>query len=61
MVAHAETVKHPLGCAVRVYMNGSLLFSMVYPTCQQARQEARALNQAGWERGWADQPQATVE
>jgi hypothetical protein len=60
-LAHAETLKHPLGCAVRVYMNGSFLFSMVYPTCELAKQEAQALNQAGWARGWTDQTQAPVE
>jgi hypothetical protein len=61
MLAHAETMPHPLGCAVRVYVNGRFLFSMVYPTCELAKQEAQALNQAGWERGWTDQPQAPVE
>ena len=55
-LAHAETVEHPRGYEVRVYMGGSLLFSLVLPTRELAEQEAQELKRAGLAKGWTDQP-----
>jgi len=54
--AHAETGKHPLGCAVKVYMDGMFLFSMARSTCELAKQDADELKQAALASGWTDQP-----
>jgi hypothetical protein len=54
--AHAEIVKHPLGYEVRVYMNGSVLFSLVRPTRELIERETEELKQAGLAQGWTDRP-----
>jgi hypothetical protein len=59
--AHAETGKHPLGCAVKVYMDGMFLFSMARTTCELAKQDADELKLAALASGWTDQPPTPVE
>jgi hypothetical protein len=54
--AHAEISGHPLGYELRVFMNGSVLFSLVRPTRELIERDAQELKQAELEQGWTDQP-----
>ena len=55
-LARAETIQRPLGYEVRVYMNDSLLFSVVRPTRELVEIEAEELRQTGLASGWSDRP-----
>ena len=59
--AHAETGKHPLGCAVKVFMDDMFLFSMARSTCELAKQDADELKHAALASGWTDQPPTPIK
>jgi hypothetical protein len=55
-LAQAETHEHPLGYEVRVYMNGSFLFSIVRSTRELADELAKKLKRVGMANGWKARP-----
>jgi len=52
--AYAEVRSHPLGHQLCVHMDGSLLFTSVHLTREDAEREARELRQGALAEGWMD-------